>query len=259
MLLCLRGSGRKHNPPTKILAQGKHMTKLLGSSHKIDLSNNQECNREEKFLTTVMYLSPATESGYNMCPFKTDGCEAMCLGHSSGMMIFPANKQARINRTMLLMTNRDAFNKQITKEIEAHIRKADKLGATPAIRLNGDSDLRWESMKFDGQTLIEKYPNVVWYDYTKWPINLRPEVDNYHLTFSRSEKTTLDEIQTNLDAGRNVAVVFDVVPTEWNGWTVINGDESDERFLDVKGVIVGLKAKGAAKKDTSGFVVRLAN
>ena len=235
------------------------MTKLLGSSHKIDLSNNQECNREEKFLTTVMYLSPATESGYNMCPFKTDGCEAMCLGHSSGMMIFPANKQARINRTMLLMTNRGEFARQITKEIEAHIRKADKLGATPAIRLNGDSDLRWESMKFDGQTLIEKYPNVVWYDYTKWPINLRPNPTGYHLTFSRSAKTTTEEIQTNLDSGRNVAVVFDVVPTEWNGWTVINGDEHDERFLDTKGVIIGLKAKGAARKDTSGFVVRLAN
>ena len=100
---------------------------------------------------------------------------------------------------------------------------------------------------------------IRFYDYTKWPINLRPEVDNYHLTFSRSEKTTLDEIQTNLDAGRNVAVVFDVVPTEWNGWTVINGDDSDERFLDTKGVIIGLKAKGAAKKDKSGFVVRLAN
>ena len=183
----------------------------------------------------------------------------MCLGHSSGMMIFTKSKQARINRTTLLMRDRAGFARQIFKEIEAHIRKADKLGATPAIRLNGDSDLRWEAMKFDGQTLIERYPNVVWYDYTKWPINLRPGVANYHLTFSRSENTTLGEIQTNLDAGRNVAVVFDVVPATWNGWPVINGDEHDERFLDVQGVIVGLKAKGAAKKDTSGFVVRLAS
>jgi hypothetical protein len=35
---------------------------------------------------------------------------------------------------------------------------------------------------------------------------------------------------------------------------VFNGDESDLRFLDPQGVIVGLYAKGKAKKDTSGFV-----
>ena len=39
---------------------------------------------------------------------------------------------------------------------------------------------------------------------------------------------------------------------------MMNGDESDLRFLDDKNVIVGLKAKGAAKKSTSGFVYKVA-
>jgi len=44
------------------------------------------------------------------------------------------------------------------------------------------------------------------------------------------------------------------MPETYNGLPVFNGDESDLRFLDPQGVIVGLYAKGKAKKDTSGFV-----
>jgi hypothetical protein len=173
-------------------------------------------------------------------------------------MITSIAKQARINRTTLLMTDRAEYAAQASKEIEAHIRKASKAEMIPAIRLNGDSDVSWESTKFDGSSLINKYPNVQFYDYTKWPSKFRKDIpSNYHLTFSRSELTSLETIQEELDGGRNVAVVFDKVPTTWNGWNVIDGDETDLRFLDPVGVIVGLKAKGKAKKDTSGFVVRL--
>jgi len=54
----------------------------------------------------------------------------------------------------------------------------------------------------------------------------------------------------------NVAVVFDRLPEEYMGKPVFNADDTDLRFLDPKGVILGLKAKGRAKKDTSGFVRR---
>ena len=37
---------------------------------------------------------------------------------------------------------------------------------------------------------------------------------------------------------------------------MVNGDNSDVRFIDPKGVIVGLIAKGKAKKDESGFVIK---
>ena len=59
----------------------------------------------------------------------------------------------------------------------------------------------------------------------------------------------------------NVAVVFrDKIPKSYKGYEVIDGDDSDLRFLDKfksweTGGIVGLKAKGPAKKDKSGFVV----
>ena len=77
---------------------------------------------------------------------------------------------------------------------------------------------------------------------------------NYHLTFSRSEHndSLCDMV---LQMGGNVAVVFrNQLPKTWKGFEVVNGDENDLRFLDKKGVVVGLIEKGLAKKDKTGFV-----
>ena len=231
------------------------MTNLYSQSFKIDKSNYSKV-----FLSTIQYMSPADESipygGFNACPYATK-CKGPCLGKTSGMMVMPANKKARITRTLLFKRDKKAYGAQLKKETEAHIRKATKLGRIPAGRLNGCTDILWENIKFDGMTMMERYPEMVWYDYTKWPLEKRPSTPNYHLTYSRSEETTQGQIQASLDGGRNVAVVFDQVPTEWEGWTVIDGDADDMRWLDPVGVIVGLKPKGAARKDITGFVVRL--
>jgi hypothetical protein len=232
------------------------MTKLYGTSTKIEKSNKTDYG----YYTLAQYLSPASESGWQLCPFRSPACENECLGHSSGLMVMDNAKRARIARTTLFMTDRKAYAAQAIKELSALERKCAKLGVKAAARPNADSDITWENVRFDGQTIMELFPNIQFYDYTKWPSKFRSASRlpaNYHLTFSRSENTTLDDIQAEFDAGRNVAVVFDEVPTEWEGWTVINGDADDLRHLDPVGVIVGLKAKGAAKKDTKGFVVRL--
>ena len=79
---------------------------------------------------------------------------------------------------------------------------------------------------------------------------------NYHLTFSKSEVTTDEQINRVIELGGNVAVVFrDRLPKTYRGIEVVNGDDSDLRFKDKKGVIVGLIEKGLAKKDETGFVV----
>ena len=77
-------------------------------------------------------------------------------------------------------------------------------------------------------------------------------------TFSLHETN----LQFALDAmahGVNVAVVFDTrkgqpLPTTWHGVPVIDGDQHDLRFLDNPNSVVGLRAKGPAKKDAFGFV-----
>ena len=60
--------------------------------------------------------------------------------------------------------------------------------------------------------------------------------------------------------GGNVAVVFrNQLPKTWKGFEVVNGDDTDLRFLDKRGVVVGLIEKGKAKKDESGFVLEGVN
>jgi len=108
--------------------------------------------------------------------------------------------------------------------------------------------------------VVKKFPTVQFYDYTKnvkWAFKDVPP--NYHLTFSYSGtdeyKPLIDKVIQ--ETSHNVAVVFkDTLPATFMGRRVIDGDVNDFRFDDDIGVIVGLKAKGKAKKDTSDFVIK---
>jgi len=137
----------------------------------------------------------------------------------------------------------------------------------PTIRLNGTSDLPWEKFKCvrDGveyRNPMEAFPEVQFYDYTKIPARAIKWADgqmpsNYHVTFSASEDNESACRMVSM-AGGNVAVVFDTIPDAWYGRVVVDGDKTDLRFLDPAGVVVGLKAKGSAKTDSSGFVRKVA-
>lgn len=216
------------------------------------------------YLTSILHLAPARLSGYNVCPMATAGCSAACLNTSGMGGIFKKGEttnpiqQARIRKTLWFMERRAEFMAQLIREIRAAIKKAAKLGVIPVFRLNGTSDIRWETVSVPGfKNIMEMFPTIRFYDYTKIP-NRRNLPANYHLTFSLAE-SNMGFAQTAIRNGMNVAAVFKTVPTTYSilpgiEHTVINGDEDDLRFLDPSNVIVGLKAKGRAKKDTSGFV-----
>lgn len=124
---------------------------------------------------------------------------------------------------------------------------------TPVFRLNGTSDIRWEL-----HDVIQRFPDVQFYDYTKITNRRVKDLANYHLTFSQADGNGADVVKA-IAAGMNVATVFrKVLPATHAGLPVHDGDSDDLRFLDPRGVIVGLKAKGRVKKDTSGFVVDIA-
>jgi hypothetical protein len=205
------------------------------------------------YMTFIMHLAPSTLSGYNTCPMASAGCASACL-NTAGRGRFTATQEARIRKTKMFFENRDAFMLQLVKDIEAAIRKASREGMTPVFRLNGTSDIRWETVPVPGfRNIMERFPTVQFYDYTKLT-NRRDIPANYHLTFSRSESNDGYVVEM-LNRGMNVAVVFDTLPEMYLGAKVIDGTETDLRFLDEKGVIVGLLAKGKAKKDTSGFTI----
>ena len=207
------------------------------------------------YQTYIMHLAPSTLSGYNTCPMASKGCAAACL-NTAGRGRFTATQEARIRKTRWFFEDRPTFMVQLVKDIQAAIRKADRETMIPVFRLNGTSDIRWETIPVNGRrNIMEMFPSQTFYDYTKLQnrVNLP---SNYHLTFSRSEEN-YTAVDTMMAQGYNTAIVFDNLPAVYNGYKVIDGTETDLRFLDPKNVIVGLLAKGKAKKDLSGFTVQI--
>jgi hypothetical protein len=216
-------------------------------------------------LTGIMYFAPAKISGYQVCAFaKIAQCENACL-YTAGRGGFNSVQKARINKTKRFFEDREAFFNDLVYSIKAVINKANKLGLKPAIRLNGTSDLLWEKESFiyKGQfynNIMEFFPNTAFYDYTKY-FNRDNLPANYDLTFSYSNVESFqkyNKLARLNSALSRIAVVFrsaDVIPAQFLDLPVINGDETDVRFMDDKNVIIGLYAKGKGRKDNSGFIV----
>ena len=215
--------------------------------------------------TYILHLAPADLSGYNTCPKATAGCKSACLNTAGRGGMFKkgettnAIQKARIRKTKMFYEQRQDFMLALKKDIELAIKQSKRLGLIPVIRLNGTSDLSWE--KYDmipGQNVFECFPDIQFYDYTKILGRKVKGIANYNLTFSAADGNDAD-VYRAIAEGYNIATVFGLKKTEpmpetYMGRPVFNGDESDLRFLDPKGVVVGLYAKGKAKKDTSGFV-----
>lgn len=211
--------------------------------------------------SAILHLAPSDLSGYNVCPFASEGCKKACL-NTAGRGAFSNVQAARIRKTKLLFENSHKFYNLLFHDLDLLERQAQKLRLKPVCRLNGTSDKNW-------LYVISLYPNIVFYDYTK-NINLIKQLKlqqskgqclNYSLTFSRSESNWAQCLEA-ISLGFNVAIVFDktlpeLVRVSTTGFLkVIDGLKHDLRFLDPKGSIVGLLAKGKAKVDATGFVWR---
>ena len=205
------------------------------------------------YMSFVLHLAPGDLSGREVCPKRTPGCTAACL-NTAGRGKQNSVQRGRLRKTAMYFDQRDAFMHLLINNIGRAVRQAERADMTPCIRLNGTSDIPWKRVRVDGKNVFELFPDVQFYDYTKILERKVTALHNYHLTFSRAENNDSD-VERAIAAGMNVAVVFREVPETYQGLPVISGDEDDLRFLDPAGVIVGLKAKGRAKKDTSGFVV----
>lgn len=229
------------------------------------------------FYTAILHLAPfnlASAPGLriNTCPNASPGCASACLNLEGRGGIFARGEksnriqESRIRKTRALFANRAEFLFALSVEIRNHARKAAKHGLRPAVRLNGTSDLAWEAI---GSVLFVSFPEVTFYDYTKSARRMRAYLagefpSNYSLTFSRSE-TNDAETREIISLGGNVAIPFATrkgqsLPETWNGVPVIDGDVTDLRFTDPRGVIVGLRHKARtnarrAEAIASGFVL----
>lgn len=210
--------------------------------------------------TYILYLSPYNQNSknHNLCPMASNGCAAACL-FTAGRGLMKPVLEGRIKKTEYFLRDKKSFIQQLAKEIETKCLTAYKRNEKIAFRLNGTSDV-------DFVYLLKKYANfdisnykdvAVWYDYTKLLSKIKRYKDheNYFLTFSRSENNESAAIAA-LNEGANVAAVFrDELPNYWRGYKVIDGDKSDLLMIYNKNIVLGLRAKGDAKKDKSGFVI----
>jgi hypothetical protein len=231
----------------KLLCLGSGSPKII----KSDKAN-------KGYLSAILYLAPYKSSGlHNVCANASVGCISSCLFYA-GRGRCNSVINSRVKKTNWLFDDTKGFIDQLYKELAAFEKRCKKAKKKPAVRLNGTSDLNWQRFR---RSIYSDWPNIQFYDYTKnyfvarqWLNNEYPA--NYHLTFSRSE-TNEEFCWDLLSRKMNIAVVFyPKIPKKWRSHKVFNADENDLRFLDKCG-IQGLIAKGKAKKDTTGFVVRL--
>jgi hypothetical protein len=207
--------------------------------------------------TYAIYLAPAKISGYNTCSHSTPECRMGCLNTSgrAGIEIFSGATNiinARIKKTRLFYEEPEFFMAWMFAEIRAYQRKAQKDGYFFSVRLNATSDIDWQNVKVNGKSVFEIFPDISFYDYTKNVNKYIDHTNNYHLTYSYTGRNW-KSCEVVLQHGHNVAMIFNVkkeseLPLYYKGYKVINGDLTDYRIDDAKGIIVGLKWKRIANR-----------
>jgi hypothetical protein len=231
----------------------------------LNIDQNPKTIKGQKygFMTGVLYLAPADLSGRNVCSMAAlAACKNPCL-NSAGRGAFSNVQLARINKTNYYFNQRADFMSNLVLDIKLLAKKAAARGLVPLVRLNGTSDIKWENvpLTIDGQkyaNIMSAFPDIQFYDYTKI-VNRDALPPNYDLTFSYSGVPQYQTyVKQAIIKGMRVAVVFRTraaIPKSFLGLDCVDGDDSDIRHLDARGVIVALYAKGKARRDTSGFVV----
>ena len=226
--------------------------KLTGLSYLGSVASSSKIAKGLKFneMTYILYLAPASQSGYNTCPGSTEECRTACLtesGHNRIDVKKNAINKARIAKTKLFFEHRDFFMSWLVVEITKAKIEADTKGYKFSVRLNGTSDISLVSFKIGGRNILEIFPLIQFYDYTKVAnrFKLLDKYPNYDLTYSFSGYNMLQSIELLHSGKGRVAMVFEgkQLPKTFMGIEVIDGDEYDMRYYDDKNVIVGLKFK----------------
>lgn len=248
--------------------------KETGLSYLGNINSSAKLQKNKKVsgqYTYIIYLAPANKSGYNVCEHSTPECRMGCLNTSGIAGIEELAglckiKNARVKKTRLFFDNRQFYMRWLIAEMRYYQKKAKKDGMGFSARLNGTSDIDYSKILVDGKNVFEIFPDVQFYDYTKNPARLNHNIPNYQLTFSYTGRNQSRSVDLLVKAN-NVAVVFDVkkgkdLPQEYMGYKVVDGDLTDYRPNDDKGVIIGLRFKEIANREfgkqikESVFVVR---
>lgn len=203
-------------------------------------------NKEQSIRYAGLSLMPTK----TLCPNSDKaGCFDGCL-KSAGRGRFNNVASARTAKTDWLLSDSKGFKDQLIKELSNFERLCKKTNVKPVVRLNTISDYNWRSIK-------QQFKDITFVDYTKIANRIHKALDNELYIFSYSNRPEYQsEVKQALKTSRPIAVVFrGGLPKTFLNRPVIDGDISDWDNANSGPVIVGLRAKGDAKKDNTGFVV----
>ena len=246
------------------LAKLKQLAGGISYLGAISQSVKMRLSYEHGTVTYCIYLAPADMSGYNVCP-NSKYCKQFCLNASGQNRVDVMARgvegsfinQSRIKKTKLFFENRELFMEIMVREIKSAQKYAQKNNLGFSVRINGTSDLNPTIFKYDGKNILEVFPSVQFYDYTKLPsrISLLSKYPNYDLTLSYNGYNW-EECKTFMDNGGKAAVVFEKgLPTTWRGYKVVDGNNYDMRYLDPNGCIIGLHYHPVASDFASGHYI----
>ena len=231
--------------------------KLTGLSYIGRTAVSAKLEKSEKVdnvATYCVYLAPHKQSGYNVCSHATPECIKECLATSgrAGMEILSGKDktiQSRIKKTRLFHENQEFYMNWLIAEIKTAHRKATNENKGFAVRLNGTSDIDWANVIHMGKNIFDHFPEIMFYDYTKNHKKFLNKPLNYDLTLSYTGRNW-EACKQMLNKNVNIAMIFNlkVMPKSFEGFEVIDGDITDLRIKDKKGIIVGLHWKRIANK-----------
>ncbi len=197
----------------------------------------------EGWANYILLMGPSEDVPLaKLCP-HAGLCASVCLRFSGRN---PMARPVQEARARVWAENRTLFLLEAKEELRRLVKREARKGNQVCARFDGLSDTG------DAKVLAEALPQVQFVDYTKdkqrywhWLLYRDNFPPNWHLTFSRDRQADNEFCRQVLGLGGTAAVVFfSQVPKEWEGYPVIDGDAHDLRFMDPRGVVVGLKVKG---------------
>jgi hypothetical protein len=268
------------NSRAKLPTNLREFCKKHNVSHRTWLSINP---KTEKSLeeTRILHLAPSIISGHNVCP-NAGNCAKICLHFAGIPYLMGGKKTCRVRKTLAFFDHTQNFL-ELTATAILYNRSILTPDEILAIRLNGTSDILWETLEFTVSPelsqfwrvkfgvyivptvyksiphMFSHYPELLikLYDYTKNRHNWAEcKRIGYHLTFSYDGANNKKNVKLAAEAisnGVNVAAAFNIKkgqplpPTNsalGRSFKVVDGDLTDYRPSDPKGChIIGLRFK----------------
>ena len=227
--------------------------KLLDTAKQSGNTKVAKTGNKKNALGDVRMASLSMHPDHIICPgSKAAGCMDGCFKCAGLAAVYESINLARQARTDYWHANQTGFLDQLRRELGNFQKLCDKQNVQGVVRLNVLSDISWEK-----HGIPQHFPDLFFYDYTKLAKRLGKTPSNYKLIFSYSDRPQYQkQVAAALPTGVPIAVVFkNGMPSEYLDRPVVDGDQSDILNVLAGRVVIGLKAKGPAKKDNGGFVV----